>query len=157
VHSDQALALLSDPSDAEREVLGAIRYQANDVVLHTDTRQLPLNRRAWASWNYVLTGNPHGPATVTYDLTRLMGLRGSQRYLVTLNATDRIDPSRVLSTQRFDHPLFTREAVTAQRKRQLISGVRRTWYCGAYWGHGFHEDGARSAAEAAAGLLRAHA
>lgn len=152
VHSDQALALLSDPSDQEREVLGAIRYEANDVVLHSDTRLLPANQRAWASWNYVLTGDETAPATVTYDLTRLMGLRAPRRYLVTLNAMDTIDPSLVLRRRRFDHPLFTREAVAAQRRRDAISGVRRTWYCGAYWGHGFHEDGARSAADVAARL-----
>lgn len=152
VHSEQALAMLSDPSDVERDVLGAIRYQANDVVLHTDTRLMPVSKRAWASWNYVLTNDQRAPATVTYDLTRLMGLRARERYLVTLNATASIDPARVVKQQRFDHPLFTREAVRAQHNRALISGVRRTYYCGAYWGSGFHEDGARSAAEVVAQL-----
>ena len=153
VHSDQALAMLSDASGAEREVLGAIAFQANEVVLHTDTRLLPSNRRAWASWNYLMTADEHAPATVTYDLTRLMGLNARERYLVTLNATADIEPARVVSRQRMEHPLFTREAVAAQRRRDLISGVRRTWYCGAWWGHGFHEDGARSAIDAAVALM----
>ena len=144
-HSDQALALLADPSERERELLGAIHYQPNQAVLHTDTSLLPRRRRAWASWNYHLRESLDGPSTVTYHMNRLQSIESDVELCVTLNRTSEIDPGRIIRTIDYAHPVFTREAVAAQGRHAEISGVRRTHYCGAYWGWGFHEDGVQSA------------
>jgi predicted NAD/FAD-binding protein len=145
VHSDQALAMLADPSTVEGELLRAIPYQANDVVLHTDSSLLPRRRRAWASWNFHLQEEPAERATVTYDMNRLQSLGTDRQYCVTLNRTDAIAPEQVISSREFAHPVFTHRGVAAQRRWAEISGTRRTHYCGAYWGYGFHEDGVESA------------
>jgi uncharacterized protein len=144
-HSDQALAMVADPSAAEAEVLGAIPYQPNEVVLHTDASLLPRRRRAWASWNFHLQDEPAERTTVTYHMNRLQSLEAEADYCVTLNRTAAIDPERVIGVGEFAHPIFTHAALAAQRRWGEISGVRRTHYCGAYWGYGFHEDGVRSA------------
>ncbi len=149
-HSDQSLALLEESTALERKVLGSIRYQQNDVVLHTDTALLPRSARAWASWNYRVPRDPQSRVLVTYDMTRLQGLRSDQRFLATLNGTERIDPGRVLGRFVYHHPIFDREAISAQRLHAEISGVSRTHFCGAYWGYGFHEDGVNSALAACA-------
>ncbi|MEZ5565904.1 MAG: FAD-dependent oxidoreductase [Gammaproteobacteria bacterium] len=153
-HSDQALALLSDPSDAEQNVLGAIAYQDNDAIVHTDLRLLPQRRRAWAAWNYHRTalGN-NGHAAVTYNLTRLQNLNSRRQVLLTLNDRGDIDPRTILHRVSYSHPQFDMAAVNAQSHRAEISGVRRSWYCGAYWGFGFHEDGVQSAATVCESLL----
>ena len=152
-HSDQALAMLADPSEAERSVLGAIRYQPNDVVLHTDPAFLPSIRPLWASWNYrVERGREAAGATVTYWMNQLQHLAVKRPVLVTLNQTDAIDPERVLARMRYAHPVFDGPAVVAQGRRGEISGVRDTWYCGAYWRYGFHEDGCLSAVDVARGM-----
>jgi predicted NAD/FAD-binding protein len=143
-HSDQALALLSDPNDREREILGAIPYQANEAVLHTDATLLPCRRRAWASWNYHLRPDPPGAPTVTYHMNRLQTLRADVELCVTLNRTHEIDPDRILARLEYAHPTFTHAGIAAQRRWGEISGQRRTHYCGAYWGWGFHEDGVQS-------------
>jgi predicted NAD/FAD-binding protein len=151
-HSDQALALLADPSDAEREILGAIPYQANEAVLHTDRSVLPKRRRAWASWNYHLLDEPSGRTAVTYHLNRLQSLAGDQEFCVTLNLSDRIASEKVLRRIGYSHPVYTPASVAAQRRRDEISGAGRsgrTHYCGAYWGWGFHEDGVVSGARVA--------
>ena len=161
-HSDQALALLSDPSDAERSILGAIRYQMNEAVLHTDASLLPRNRKAWAAWNAYVPGEPGAPCTVSYCMNLLQNIDAPEPFVVTLNRSAAIDPTRVLRTMRYAHPVHTHEALAAQRRRAQIQGVQRTWFAGAYWGWGFHEDGMRSAlavAEAiegrsATGLMR---
>jgi uncharacterized protein len=145
VHSDQALAMLADPSAAEVELLGAIPYQPNDVVLHTDASLLPRRRRAWASWNFHLQDDPVDRATVTYHMNRLQSLTSDTQYCVTLNRTAAIAPERVISAREFAHPVFTHRGLAAQRRWAEISGMRRTHYCGAYWGYGFHEDGVQSA------------
>lgn len=144
-HSDQALKLLTDPTQSEREILGAIPYQDNDVVLHTDRSLMPRRRAAWASWNYHLRDAPGGRSTVSYWMNNLQPIPGPTDYFVTLNLTDRIDPSKIISEQRFAHPVFTREGLAAQERHAEISGVNRTHYCGAYWRWGFHEDGVWSA------------
>jgi predicted NAD/FAD-binding protein len=141
VHSDEALGLLSDASDREHEILGAIPYQANEAVLHTDVRLLPRRRRAWASWNYHLLPEPSGLATVTYHMNRLQALRADREFCVTLNRCEAIDPARVLRRFRYAHPVYTAAGARAQARVDEISGVGRTHFCGAYWGHGFHEDG----------------
>ncbi len=145
VHSDQALSMLADPSPEEREVLGAIPYQSNETVLHTDQRLLPRRRPARASWNFHLCERPAGRTTITYDMTRLQALRTEQRFLVTLNRSEAIDPAKVIRRFTYAHPIYTRAGVAAQRRWAEISGLRRTHYCGAYWRWGFHEDGVFSA------------
>ena len=140
-HSDQALTLLADPSDREHELLGAIPYQPNEAVLHTDARMLPRRRRAWASWNYHLLDEPTGKPTVTYHMNRLQSLRAEREFCVTLNRSEAIDPGKVIRTIPYAHPVFTAEGQAAQARHAEISGQNRTHYCGAYWGWGFHEDG----------------
>ena len=144
-HSDQALALLGDASPAEREILGAVRYQPNETVLHTDTRMLPRRRRAWASWNYHLLDEPHERTTATYHMNRLQSLQAEHEFCVTLNLTERIDPAKIIARIEYAHPVFTPQAVAAQKRHDEISGCNRTHFCGAYWGWGFHEDGVNSA------------
>jgi predicted NAD/FAD-binding protein len=148
-HSDQALAMLADPSEAEREVLGAIPYQRNEAVLHTDTSLLPRRRTAWSSWNFHLTGEPARGTTVTYWMNNLQRLRADREFMVTLNRGEEIDPEKVLHRVSYDHPVYTVEGVVAQSQYAEISNTgRRTHYCGAYWGWGFHEDGVVSALRA---------
>ncbi|HEX4115270.1 MAG TPA: FAD-dependent oxidoreductase [Solirubrobacteraceae bacterium] len=144
-HSDQALAMLADANPREHEILGSLPYQANEAVLHTDTRLLPRRRRAWASWNYHLSEAPAERATVTYHMNRLQSLKADRELCVTLNRTAAIDPRQVIRTIPYDHPVYTAEGVREQARRAEISGRNRTHYCGAYWGWGFHEDGVRSA------------
>jgi predicted NAD/FAD-binding protein len=143
-HSDQALRLLSDPSDAEREILGAIGYQENEVVLHTDERLLPRERRAWASWNYIAPREPSDRVAVTYNMNMLQSIESWRTFCVTLNRTEKIDPEKILRRAIFDHPVYTLATTDAQRRRHEVSGVNNTFYCGAYWGFGFHEDGVKS-------------
>ena len=147
-HSDQSLQLLGDPSPAERAVLGSIRYQPNIAVLHTDERLLPRARRAWASWNYRLNDarvEAAGGASLTYLMNRLQTIDSRHQICVTLNQTHAVDPGRVLDVFEYAHPVLDGAAVDAQQRYEEISGVRSTWYCGAYWGYGFHEDGVQSA------------
>src|SRR6188472_1473481 len=147
-HSDQALALLADPSEAEREVLGAIPYQRNEAVLHTDASLLPRRRAAWSSWNFHLTPEPARGTTVTYWMNNLQRLRSEHQLLVTLNRGEEIDPAKVLRRFSYEHPVYTAEGVAAQARHGEISGARYTHFCGAYWGWGFHEDGVLSAIRA---------
>jgi len=144
-HADTALALLADPTAAEREILGSFPFQANEAILHTDESVLPSTPRARAAWNYHLRRDAHRGCAVTYDMNLLQALKSERRYLVSLNLGDRIDPQRVLATFSYDHPVYTPEGVAAQRRHGEISGRNRSFYCGAYWRHGFHEDGLVSA------------
>jgi predicted NAD/FAD-binding protein len=120
-HSDQALSMLADPADRERELLGAIPYQRNEAVLHTDTSLLPRRRRAWASWNYHLDQNPAGPSTVTYHMNRLQSLTAPQEFCVTLNRSSAIDPDKIIRTIEYAHPVFTRAGVAAQQPRHVLN------------------------------------
>lgn len=144
-HSNQALAMLADPSPSEKDILSAIRYQENEAVLHTDASLLPRRKLAWAAWNYHLL--PHRPdrAVVTYHMNRLQRLSASHEFCVTLNHTQAIDPAKILRRITYHHPVYSQEAVAAQKRHNEISGINRTSYCGAYWGFGFHEDGVKSA------------
>ncbi len=150
-HSDQALGLLAEPTARERAALGAIPYSTNHARLHSDESVLPTHRRARASWNYLIDGNDD--VAVTYDISRLMGLRTPKRFLVTLSAADRLDPASVLAEMTYHHPLYTTESLAAQ---QLLPALddNRIVFAGAYHGWGFHEDGAASGARAAARLQR---
>ena len=144
-HSDQALSMLADPSPTEKEVLGAIHYQENEAVLHTDTSLLPKRKLAWAAWNYHLLGAQPDRAVLTYHMNRLQSLTAPCEFCVTLNHTQAIDPATILRRITYHHPVYSPEAVAAQKRHGEISGVNRTSYCGAYWGYGFHEDGVKSA------------
>ena len=143
-HSDQALAMLDTPSAAEQEVLGALPYQANDVVLHTDTRLLPDNRKTWSSWNYRL-GVDDSRAVLTYNMNILQGISAPETFCVTLNDTASINPHRILGRFSYDHPVFSLAGMAAQQRWGDINGQQNTWFCGAYWHNGFHEDGVVSA------------
>ncbi|WP_136068324.1 NAD(P)/FAD-dependent oxidoreductase [Modicisalibacter radicis] len=153
-HADQALGLLGDPSPAERDILAAIPYRDNEVVLHTDSTLLPRRRRAWASWNYRLDGRTdEARVAVTYNMNMLQRLTAPETFCVTLNDTAAIDPARVLGRYRYAHPTFTRDGEVARARHGEISQPRlHTHYCGAYWRNGFHEDGVWSALRVARAL-----
>jgi predicted NAD/FAD-binding protein len=151
-HSDQALALLDAPSHAEREVLGAIPYRANDVVLHTDTRVLPRRRRAWSSWNYRVRPGGEELPVLSYDMNILQRIDSPHTFCVTLNDTAAIDPARILGRYSYSHPVFTVEGTRAQQRWSDVNGAQRTWFCGAWWANGFHEDGVQSAVRVASAL-----
>ncbi|EEX36960.1 amine oxidase flavin-containing [Vibrio metschnikovii] len=147
-HSDQALALLSDANHLERELLGAMGYQANEVILHTDTSLLPKRKAAWASWNYRLAGDVDQETrlpALTYNMNILQHIDSSETFCVTLNSSESINPNKVLRKFTYHHPVFNRAAIAAQQRKAEISGVNHTWFCGAYWHNGFHEDGVKSA------------
>ncbi|WPC05927.1 FAD-dependent oxidoreductase [Pseudomonas benzenivorans] len=144
-HSDQALALLAQPSQAEREILGALPYADNDVVLHTDTRLLPRRRLAWASWNYRLGGPSEQAAAVTYNMNILQGIQSDTTFCVSLNQTAAIDPDKILGRYRYAHPQYSLAGMAAQARWQELLGAQHSYYCGAYWANGFHEDGVVSA------------
>jgi len=146
-HSDQALSLLKDATAAERDVLGAIKYQSNEAILHSDDSLMPTRRRAWAAWNYHIPRDSARHVAVSYNMNILQGLTSNKQYLVTLNNDQRIDPEKIIRTVQYQHPVFSRESVAAQ-KRQADLNQDRTFYCGAYWRNGFHEDGVVSALSA---------
>lgn len=151
-HSDQALKLLSAPSAAEQSILGAMPYADNEVVLHTDTRLLPECELAQAAWNYRLGGPGHTSAAVTYDMNLLQGIDSPTRFCVSLNQSAGISPFKVLAKYTYAHPQFSLSAVAAQARWEELNGANHTWYCGAYWGNGFHEDGVVSALRVAGAL-----
>lgn len=147
-HADEALRLLADPTPAERAVLGALPYQRNEVVLHTDESLLPRARRAWAAWNYHAAPAGGGPVAVTYNMNILQGLAARRTFCVTLNRSDAVDPARVIARLEYEHPLYTPAGVAAQARQREINGANRSYFCGAYWRFGFHEDGVVSALDA---------
>jgi predicted NAD/FAD-binding protein len=147
-HSDQALRLLADPSAEESEILSALPYQRNIAVLHTDARMLPQRKLAHAAWNYYLSGRDDLPVSVTYSMNILQNLDAPVPFLVTLNREQDIAPEKILARMEYDHPLFTAAGVAAQSRQAEINGVRRTYFCGAYWRNGFHEDGVVSSLNA---------
>ncbi|WP_217532215.1 NAD(P)/FAD-dependent oxidoreductase [Vibrio metschnikovii] len=147
-HSDQALVLLSDANHLEHELLGAMGYQANEVILHTDTSLLPKRKAAWASWNYRLAGDVDQETrlpALTYNMNILQHIDSTETFCVTLNSSESINPNKVLRKFTYHHPVFNRAAIAAQQRKAEISGVNHTWFCGAYWHNGFHEDGVKSA------------
>jgi uncharacterized protein len=148
-HSDQALALLGeDASRAERKLLGAIGYHANRAVLHTDTRLLPQHEKAWAAWNYEHAGNAdaeRGHVCLHYLINKLQPLPFAQPVVVSLNPVREPDAKQVIAEFDYAHPVFDEAAIAAQRRLPLLQGLRSTWYCGAWTGYGFHEDGLKSA------------
>lgn len=155
-HSDQALALLRQPTLAEAEVLGAIRYQANRAVLHTDTTVLPQRRAAWAAWNYERAADLQQESNrvcLHYLLNRLQPLPFAQPVIESLNPVRPIDPAQVLGEFDYSHPVFDQAAIRAQQRVNELQGAQHTWYCGAWTGYGFHEDGLKSGLAVADALL----
>ena len=140
-HSDQALKMLAEPSTAEQEILGALPYADNDVVLHTDTRLLPKRPLAWASWNYRLGGPTNQPAALTYNMNILQGIDSPTTFCVSLNQAVAIDPSTILARYTYAHPQYSLAGVAAQARWQELLGANHSYFCGAYWANGFHEDG----------------
>ena len=140
-HSDQALALLGDPTNAEKEALAAVPYQPNEVVLHTDESLLPRKRLAWSSWNYWLRERFQQRAVLTYNMNILQGLEAETTFCVTLNATETIAEEHIIQRFEYSHPVFSLESVAAAEKIRTINGLNRCWFAGAWMGNGFHEDG----------------
>ncbi len=151
-HSDQALKMLADATPAEQQVLGGIAYQDNDVVLHTDIRLLPKRKAAWAAWNYLLGEDAAKRATLSYNMNMLQGIHSDTTFVVSLNASDRIAPEQVLRRFTYAHPVYNQSTMQSQARRGEINGQNRSYFCGAYWYNGFHEDGVRSAVDVAAML-----
>ena len=151
-HSDQALALLDDSSAEERAVLGAMPYQLNEVVLHTDDSLLPSKKLAWSSWNYWLRSEHQQQAVLTYDMNILQGIEAPVTFCVSLNAGEAIDSEKILGRYSYSHPVFSLDSVKAAERWSDINGVNRSWFCGAYWGNGFHEDGVASGIKVACSL-----
>lgn len=146
-HSDQALRMIKSPTDTEKQTLGAIKYQDNEVVLHTDASVMPKRKIAWAAWNYHLLEGDQSRVPVTYNMNILQSLDCEDQFCVTLNNTDAIDQSKVLKRLNYHHPIYTKESVAAQARHAEIN-TDRFYFCGAYWRYGFHEDGVVSALEA---------
>ena len=144
-HSDQSLALLEQPTKDEVEILGSIIYQNNDAVLHFDDTILPKRKTAWSSWNYLLDQDQSKPVALTYNMNILQGIVSTKTFCVTLNTQELIDPKKVIKYLNYEHPLFTLSSLRAQEQKSKISGKNNTYYCGAYWHNGFHEDGVVSA------------
>jgi predicted NAD/FAD-binding protein len=143
-HGDMALALLDDPSPEEKRLLGCFHYSRNLVALHTDTCLMPKRRRAWCSWNHIGRRDAPGEGAVSYWMNRLQSLKNAPDLFVTLNPNKEIAAEKLIRTEVYDHPLFDGVAIEAQQQLWDIQGVRRTWFCGSYFGHGFHEDALQS-------------
>ncbi|WP_159654378.1 NAD(P)/FAD-dependent oxidoreductase [Vibrio atypicus] len=154
-HSDQALAMLDDATQLEQDILSDLEYQQNEVILHTDASLLPKRKAAWAAWNYWLDGGrdeQQRPPTLTYNMNILQHIEAPETFCVSLNSAEQIDSKKILRTFYYDHPVFSRQSMRAQGRRSEINGHNQTWFCGAYWYNGFHEDGVRSGLDVVTGL-----
>ena len=148
-HADQTLSLINNPTILEQEILSAFSYRPNDVLLHTDTSILPNTKLGWASWNYYVPKIERQRVAVTYNMNILQNIKSPETFLVSLNMDDLIDPKKVLKKISYSHPIFDMNASNSQKRWNEISGKDRIHFTGAYWGNGFHEDGARSARQVA--------
>ena len=144
-HSNEALAILKDASNNEKEILGAIPYTNNEVYLHTDSSIMPKYKLSWAAWNYNIDSKESEPITLTYNMNILQNIKIETPILVTLNPKGCIDPKKIIKKLNYAHPTFSIDSINAQKKHPIISGINRTFFAGAYWGNGFHEDGVKSA------------
>ena len=147
-HSDEALEILKKPTNDELEILGALPYQKNEIILHTDSSVMPQKKLSWAAWNYNIDSPDNSPITLTYNMNILQNIKTKDALLVTLNPKQPLSKDKVIKKLQYTHPKFSKESVSAQLKNKIISGKNRTFYSGAYWGKGFHEDGVKSAYEA---------
>ena len=140
-HADQALSCLDSASDLEQALLSPFAYESNLAILHTDTRYLPKRRRAWCSWNYVeMGGGTAAPVSVSYWMNRLQNIESDTQYVVTLNPEVPPEEHTILRSQVYEHPVFTSDTLAAQQRLWSLQGQNRTWFCGSYFGAGFHED-----------------
>lgn len=157
-HSDQARKLLSDISIEEEQLLSALPYQSNLVTLHTDSSVLPKRKAAWASWNFRIPkeDNANGLPKITYNMNILQGIQSKHTFCVSLNDDEAINPNKIIAQYQYAHPQYTASSVKAQKHRRNINGKNNTWFCGAYWYNGFHEDGLRSAQDVVA-VIKAQA
>ncbi len=153
-HADQALRLLGDPSPEESRLLGVWRYEENATVLHTDVSVLPPTTKAWACWNFRREAKEESRVYVTYAMNLLQGLRAQKQYLVTLNRPSLHEESQVLASLVYHHPVYTRDSMETQSSLASLNGQRSTYFCGSYFGFGFHEDAVRSGHEAVAQFRR---
>ena len=144
-HSDQALRIIDDATPLEHDTLSNIQYNLNIATLHTDSSLMPSRKEAWSSWNYLVPENSSKNVKVTYYMNRLQNIKSRQDYFVSLNMNEKIDTSKIIRTIEYTHPFFDKNAINAQKAFPDINGTMNTWYCGAYWRHGFHEDGVWSA------------
>lgn len=151
-HSDQALRLLDKPSQTEIEVLGNIPYQTNEIALHSDTSILPKKRSAWASWNVRVGPELAEQCSVSYHMNTLQNIEAPIDFIVSLNSTGLIDPAKIFLTRRYEHPIYTQDTIDAQQRWVEIAGQQHSYFCGAYWGWGFHEDGVSSALRVVAAI-----
>lgn len=157
-HSDQSLAMLAQPTAQEQAILGAIRYQPNRAVLHTDTSVMPQKKLAWAAWNYERAAHDNTESTrvcLHYWLNRLQPLPFTQDVIVSLNPVHEIDAAQVIGAYDYAHPVFDLAAIQAQAQMPQLQGQQRTWFAGAWMGYGFHEDGFKAGRAAAQALLAA--
>ena len=146
-HSDQALSMLADPTDREQNILGIIPYQENQAVLHSDESLLPSKKAAWAGWNYHIPKEDLGRVAVTYDMNILQSIGAPSELCVSLNLSRAIDPAKIHQEMIYHHPVYDPASLAARKSHSEINGINRTYYAGAYWGYGFHEDGVNSALE----------
>jgi len=151
-HSDQALALLTDATALERDILCKLPYQENETVLHVDASILPKNKKAWAAWNAYIPASKSDACTVSYCMNILQSVQSKDPFVVSLNRTADIAPDKIIARMRYQHPMYTHDSVQAKTRRHEINGKNNTWFAGAYWGFGFHEDGLRSGVEVARAL-----
>ena len=147
-HSNEVLEILEKPTTNEVEILKALPYQQNNVILHTDSNVMPKNKLSWAAWNYNIDSQKESPITLTYNMNILQNIKSKDDLLVTLNPKNPIPKEKIIKKLKYGHPKFSKESIFAQKNNKKISGKNRSFYAGAYWGKGFHEDGVKSAYEA---------
>jgi len=147
-HSDQALTMLDKPTSLEQQTLSALKYTPNTALLHTDITRMPKRKLAWAAWNYHLNNKNIGRASLSYNMNILQSLKSKNNFIVTLNNSSIINQNKIIKSMSYSHPLFTLKGIAAQKNHSKINGTKRTFYSGAYWRHGFHEDGVVSAMQA---------
>ncbi|MFM8453985.1 MAG: NAD(P)/FAD-dependent oxidoreductase [Gammaproteobacteria bacterium] len=144
-HSDEILSILDEPTDIEQNIFEKCLYENNEVILHTDRKVLPKNKKAWAAWNYKQYPDHIASSTLTYYMNYLQNLDAELDYFVSLNQSAYINPEKIIAKFNYSHPTFSSESFKIQKEHEKIMGIRNTYYCGAYWGFGFHEDGLKSA------------
>ena len=144
-HSDQALKILEDSTNQEKEILANIPYQLNQAILHTDTSVLPKNKKMWSSWNSYIPKEQNSNVSLTYNMNILQSIKSKNTFCVSINMENNINPSKIIKKINYSHPTFNKKSVFAQSQKNKISGIKNTYFAGAYWRYGFHEDGVLSA------------
>ena len=143
-HADDTLKLIEDPTELEKNILGSFKYKLNTAYLHSDTKLMPTRKNAWSSWNSILDKQDVNKNCVTYWLNKLQNLNTKNNYFLTLNPIQQIDKSKIIKKIEFSHPFYDLQSINAQTKLNKLQGVKNSWFCGSYFGYGFHEDGIKS-------------